>query len=147
MSISSDRSLQIKSLTIPNKNSNETSVNLKRVALISALGIVQSLLTLSHLHELSFQQTLQPKTNLMGFVNPSCINEPPVIDTLQAYLPSMLHQADEVLEGAFHFIVDTGCSLSASPFKADFESLQTLQQPVTLHCIAGNSTVTQGGIL
>ena len=83
----------------------------------------------------------------MGFVNSSCIYDPLVIDTLQAYLPSMLHQADEVLEGAFHFIVDTGCSLSASPFKADFESLQTLQKPVTLHGIAGNSTVTQSGTL
>ena len=83
----------------------------------------------------------------MGFVNPSCINEPLLIDTLHDYASEVLNTANVIIDGAFHFIVDTGCSLSASPHKEDFETLEPLPRPVTLCGIAGNSTVTHGGLL
>ena len=82
----------------------------------------------------------------MGLVLPSMIADPLVLESLCDYAASVLTQYD-LIEGAFHFIVDTGCSTSASPCKEDFESLHPLDKPITLHGIARDSTVTQGGIM
>ena len=83
----------------------------------------------------------------MGFVNPSCINEPPLIDSLHDYATELFNKANNIIDGVFYVIVDTGCPLSASPFKEDFETLEPLPHPITLHGIEGNSMVTHGRLL
>jgi hypothetical protein len=82
-----------------------------------------------------------------GYVTPSKIRDPVVLKSLKEYTKDRLSHTHDLLEGAFHVIVDTGCSTSASPCKEDFEDLSPLDRPVTLTGVAGESTVTQGGII
>jgi hypothetical protein len=83
----------------------------------------------------------------MGLVLPSAITNPLVLDSLREYAATALVTQHDLIDGTFHFIVDTGCSTSASPYKEDFESLFDLPKPITLQGIAGNSQVTQAGMM
>jgi hypothetical protein len=80
----------------------------------------------------------------MGVAIPSLITDPLVLDSLREYARHALTNQYDLVEGAFHFIVDTGCSVSSSPCQDDFETLHDLPKPITLHGIAGNSQVTKG---
>ena len=59
----------------------------------------------------------------MGYVNPSSLKYKIDIECLRDYANRMQDNCLHVTEGAFHFIVDTGCSCIASFFKEDFEEL------------------------
>jgi hypothetical protein len=83
----------------------------------------------------------------MGFFNPSVISDLVILGPLRDYYSIMFDDHYNVIEGSFHFIVDTGCSTSASPHKEDFSKLWELPRPITLHGITENSSVTHGGAL
>ena len=83
----------------------------------------------------------------MGVVLPSNLKNTVDIQTLHEYVNSHMTDTLSSIEGAFHVIVDTGCSNSASPFKEDFEKLVTLDPPIKLYGIGGITEATQGGIL
>jgi len=89
----------------------------------------------------------QCRKNFLGLAIPFLITDPLVVDCLRDYAKSALANQYDLIEGAFHFIVDTGCSVTSSPCQDDFEVLYDLPKPITLHGIAGNSQVTRGGIL
>jgi hypothetical protein len=83
----------------------------------------------------------------MGFVNPSAVQDPVVLTPLRDYHSIHNDNHFNLIDGSFHFIVDTGCSMSCSPCEKDFSELRYLLRPIVLHGIAGNSTVTQGGTM
>ena len=83
----------------------------------------------------------------MGYLNPSSLKDQIDIECLRDYAIRLQDNCLHVAEGAFHFIVDTGCSCTASPFKEDFEELILLPKPITLSGIAGNAKVTHGGVI
>ena len=66
---------------------------------------------------------------------------------LKEYCKEGFSENNDLIEGAFHMIVDSGCSISASPVKEDFEKLVDLHKPVEVKGIAGNSIINQTGIL
>jgi len=82
----------------------------------------------------------------MGIVIPSALRDPVDIAALRDHV-HLLGDSLSLLDGAFHVIVDTGCTNSASPFKEDFEELKTLPKPIKLHGIGGVTETTQGGVL
>ena len=82
----------------------------------------------------------------MGMVLPSAITDPVVITALNDY-SATINSTLNVIDGAFHVIVDTGCTNSATPFKEDFEELVELKHPAKLHGIGGITETTHGGIL
>ena len=45
----------------------------------------------------------------------------------------------------FEILMDSGCSITATPCKRDFVELKHLRIPVTLNGVGGNHHVTQGG--
>ena len=126
-------------------NSN-TKVNLKRLALISALGILNSLPIVNTTVAECIKRRFQKDYAYTGYLCPSLIKDPVLIETVKEYINHDLPQHD-LIDGAFTCIVDSGCSTSATPYKEDFEHLTTLNKPVELNGIAGKSTVTKGGIL
>ena len=138
----------IHSAKIVNNHSNSTSVNLKRLALVSAIGILHSLPVLNTSQNELFKRQMRKKCTFAGYITPSLVTTPVAIKTLRDYFVDRGFAAQhDLIEGAFHCIVDSGCSTSASPHKEDFEDIGPLSRPVTLNGIAGNSTVTHGGIL
>jgi hypothetical protein len=136
-------------ICLDNDNFNKHSLRqgLQCLALISSINILASLPLLHTKHDMSTFRHIWKHSNYMGLVLPSMITDPLILDSLRDYAANTLVNQYDLIDGAFHFIVDTGCSTSASPHKEDFESLFELGKPVTLHGIAGNSQVTQSGML
>ena len=132
---------------VENNYSSNINVNLRRLALVSALGIVHSLPTLHSTTDEYFRRYMKRNSSYAGFISPSRVKDPVVLKTLKEYAKERLSHTHDLLDGAFHVIIDTGCSTSASPYKEDFESLGPLRKPVTLTGIAGESTVTKVGLL
>ena len=85
----------------------------------------------------------------LGLLDTKSVLHAPVphIESLKAYLEHEFVAKDNLLEGCFSYIVDTGCSCSYSPHKEDFESLKTLKAPITLKGVAGDAHCTQAGII
>jgi hypothetical protein len=136
-----------KTSTISNNVSKSTNVNLQRLALVSSLSIFHSLPTLTTTTDEHFRRYMKRNCAYAGYVTPSKIRDPVVLKSLKEYTKDRLSHTHDLLDGALHVIVDTGCSTSASPCKEDFEDLSPLDRPVTLTGVAGESTVTQGGII
>ena len=128
-------------------NKNTLKESLQRLALISSINILASLPSVNAKTDMAALRRVKKYCNFMGLVLPSLITDPLVLDSLRDYAASALVSQYDLVDGAFHFIVDTGCSTSASPHKEDFESLFDLAKPITLHGIAGNSQVTQAGMM
>ena len=63
------------------------------------------------------------------------------------YVESTLASLCNLLPGTFAVIVDTGCSVSSSYDKADFEYIYELKQPVRLQGVNGDCQVTHGGVM
>ena len=120
-------------------------IQLQRLGLVSALSVLNDLPCVDSTHDRVFCKHMQRKRCFMGHVVPSLVTDPLVLDSLRDY--HSMHNQQTMIDGSFQFIVDTGCSTSASPCKDDFEELIQLPKPVTLHGIAGDSKVTQGGIM
>ena len=84
---------------------------------------------------------------LLGYVNPCKVINDISIRSITDHIGIQLDSAFEFLDGAFHVIVDSGCSTSATLFKEDFSCLHQLLRPIKMHEIAGNSSVTHGGTM
>ncbi len=69
--------------------------------------------------------------------------EPNLTQRLLSYLDEKLNSA--IINGLFHLLVDTGCSITCTPYSEDFTELKDLPSPITLKGVAGHITVTQGG--
>ena len=82
-----------------------------------------------------------------GIVSPSMLTDPVALKTLKEYTNNGFAEQHELVKGAFHCIVDSGCSTLTTPYREDFECLGPLNKPVTLNGIAGSSVVTSGGII
>ena len=118
---------------------------LQNLALVSALSILNTLPTINDKNTLALTCALRKHRNHMGFVQPSLMHNLPIIDALRAYLNEAEDPACEVLKGSFQFIVDTGCSTTATNCKEDFEKLVPLEKPVTLQGVTDNQEVTHAG--
>ena len=131
-----------------NLNSSQSvSLNLKRLALLSALGVLYNLPMVHAGTDESFRRYMKKRCCFHGYATPSSITDPDMLKTLKEYLQEDFQGNYNLIEGAFHCIVDTGCSTSASPHREDFETYEELKRPVVLHGINGTSTVTHGGIM
>ena len=120
---------------------------LQNLAMVSALSILNTLPVINDTNTLALRSALRHHRNHMGFVQPSLLHNMPIIDALRVHLNQVVDPAFEALKGAFQFVVDTGCTTTATPFKEDFEKLVKLEHPVTLHGIAGDQEVTHGGVV
>ena len=69
--------------------------------------------------------------------------EPALTQRLQHYLDEKANST--IIDGLFHLLVDTGCSITCTPHSEDFIELKDLPSPITLKGVAGDITVTQGG--
>ena len=84
---------------------------------------------------------------MCGAINPSSFINTPHMTPLQAYVESSLASACNLLPGTFAVIVDTGCFVSSSYDKKDFEFIYELAQPVRLQGVTGDCQVTHGGVM
>ncbi len=69
--------------------------------------------------------------------------EPVLTQRLQHYLDEKANSA--IIAGLFHLLVDTGCSITCTPYLTDFKEIKDLPCPITLKGVAGDITVTKGG--
>jgi hypothetical protein len=99
---------------------------LHRLALVAALNVLHSLPEIHGSADLSFRQHLKTKQNFLGFVNPSAVQDPVVLTPLRDYHSIHNDNHFNLIDGSFHFIVDTGCSMSCSPCEKDFSELRYL---------------------
>ena len=101
----------------------DMKINLRRLALVASLNILHKLPIISGSVDLAVHKVLKRQRNFMGFVNPSAVQDPAVIGPLHDYHTIMFDNHFNLIEGSFHFIVDTGCSMSCTPHKEDFSKL------------------------
>ena len=135
------------SFTSPKVMQTKTSLKrsrLTRLCLLSALNQAHSIPTIHHGYDIDLRNKLKKHRNFMGHLN---VKHVPDIGPVEDYLVNDLHNKTNLVDGAFTFIVDTGCACSCSPFEADFEYLNTLDQPITLKGVTGEQVCTQGGML
>jgi hypothetical protein len=69
--------------------------------------------------------------------------EPVLTQRLQHYLDEKANSA--IIAGLFHLLIDTGCSITYTPYLTDFKEIKDLPCPITLKGVAGDITVTKGG--
>jgi len=117
-----------------------------RLALVGALARAASLPSINPTHHIGLQRSLARHRNHMGFVIPSSIKDPAILQPLRDYCATR-SDACNLLEGAFHVIVDSSCTTSATCCKDDFEHLSDLPRPISLQGIGGDLQVAQGGFL
>ena len=116
------------------------------LAVLNALGTVLTLPTISMGKDMALHNQLRKHVNYMGHLNVKNLSVPQLA-SLQEYLVNDLHASHDILEGAFPFIVDTGCACSCSPHKEDFEWLKPLPTPIILKGVTGEQKCTHGGSL
>ena len=119
---------------------------LTRLAILSTLARIQSLPHINIGQETVLKQQLKTHVNVMGHLNAKQLPVP-TLTPLQDYLKNDIHNKHDFIEGAFTYIVDTGCACSCSPYKEDFETLEDLPQPITLKGVTGEQVCSQGGII
>ena len=66
---------------------------------------------------------------------------------LRAHLKEAFAAKMEFIQGCFHFLVDSGCACSCSPFKEDFVKLQKLKRPLPLKGVTGDVVCHHGGTI
>jgi hypothetical protein len=125
-----------------NPSTNDLKSRLSRLALISALGKVYSLPSLGSQVTMAHQRTLRKQVNSMGFIQPSMLIDPLTIQALKSQSEPL---TEVTLEGSFNVIVDTGCTVTATFCREDFEELQWLLRSVELVGVGGVTKVYQGG--
>jgi hypothetical protein len=124
-----------------NQNTNDSKTRLSRLALIAALGKVYSLPSLGSQVTMAHQMMLRKHANAMGFIQPSMLVDPLTIHALKSQSEPL---SEVTLEGSFNVIVDTGCTMTATFCKEDFEDLKWLLRPVELVGVGGVTKVHQG---
>lgn len=106
------------------------------------LGWLTSILHVNSSSYMLLHKTLQRHFKYMGMVLLSMLTYPVVLKALNDYIQD-LNTTLNIIDGAFHFIVDTGCTNSAPPFKKIFKELIDLNHPGKLHGTKGDVIVTQ----
>ena len=117
-----------------------------RLAVLSSLAKVHSLPTISMGKDIALRHLLRKHVNHLGHLDVQHLPVPK-LDSLRDYLVNELTEKHQVIEGAFPYIVDTGCACSCSPVKDDFESLKPLPRPIILKGVTGEQKCTLGGML
>ena len=117
-----------------------------RLAVLSTIAKVHSLPTISMGRDWKLRKTLHKHVNFMGHLDVHHLPVPKLAP-LQEYLMNEFQEKHTILEGAFPYIVDTGCACSCSPAKEDFETLDKLKTPITLKGVTGDQQCTHGGML
>ena len=118
------------------------------LALLGAVARIHALPLINTTKEHKLHQQMKEHRTFLGLLDTKSVLHAPVphIESLKAYLEHEFVDKDNLLEGCFSYIVDTGCSCSCSPHKEDFEQLHTLKSPITLKGVLGEVTCTQAGL-
>ena len=120
---------------------------LYNLTLIDVIGHLWDLPAIHNISDVALYSAVKKHQHFLEYVQPSLIHDPVVISALRSYASANIDSTSEAMEGAFHFIVDTGCTISASPCADDFEKIEPLKSLVHLQGVAGDSIVTHGGML
>ena len=78
--------------------------------------------------DMHLRKQLKPHVNFAGNLNTSTLS-PPKLKLLKDYLVNEINDKTQLVDGAFTFIVDSGCACSCSPYPEDFEFLKDHPQP------------------
>ena len=126
------------------KPTKSPSKCMSRLALLSAMGRVYDLPMVSSSPLRHYRPQLLKLAAKQGFIQPSLLQDPLIIQAIREQCCAI----DEVqLEGSFQFVVDSGCTTSVTSHREDFEHLEYLPIPITLHGVAGDSKVVEGGTM
>ena len=122
---------------------------LRRLALLSALAQYHALPTLGFSSEVRMRKELRSHRDKHGMLNYGNLKKqsPPVLSMVKDYLNEEYAEHEELLQGSFSYIVDTGCSCSCTPDINDFEEIKDLKEPITLSGVTGDIECTKGGII
>ena len=105
--------------------------------------------TFTSQQDIALNNDLKQFRNSFGMLNTAKLNDhgdKDLLLRLQTYLPYSV-QSRELFAGLFYIIVDSGCSISATPHKEDFVYLETLDKPIDLNGVGGMLQVTQAGVV
>ena len=120
---------------------------LSRLALLAALGRLNSLPGIWTSSAYALKTTLQSHCSYLGMLDACTVCNTPAISPLQDYLANDFKLKSKMLPGCLHFIVNTGCSISCSPDHKDFESIQPLAKPITMKGVTGDVVCEYGGMI
>ena len=117
-----------------------------RLALLAALSRSNWVPDLDLASNITLRKHLRKYRNRGGILdtNKLAVKSPHLMNKLQLYLNHRT-QDKAILEGMFHLIVDTGCSVTCTPCQQDFVSIKELTKPIQLDGVGGNITVRQAG--
>ena len=113
------------------------------------MGQLNSLPRLWTSNAYALKTQMKPHWSFLGCLDTQSMlrHQSPDIEPLRDYLANDFQLKDSFLPGCLHYIVDTGCSISCSPDKRDFESLLPLANPVEMSGVTGKFTCNLGGVI
>ncbi len=121
---------------------------LSKLALLAALNVANDLPTIDFKLDKSLKTNINKNLNSYGLLNTTSLtSDKNSLYKLRAYLEHITRNQNVFDDNdLFYLIVDTGCSITATPCKDDFIEYIQYREPITLKGIGGDLKVTHGGI-
>ena len=112
---------------------------LVRLALLAALSKASSMPSFSFKRDIDLKNDLKHYKTSFGMLNTQkmCAKaDKNLLLWLRSYLQYSIHSR-ELMNGMFYVLIDSGCSISASPCKDDFIYMEDLKEPIELNGVGG----------